>query len=245
MKEAKTKKLRKRIKIGKINKKAALIFLIVLFAAAAVIWAVYVALVKQESTGIADGAYYYAVDEKETLPSGSVLKRQDDITRVENRGHEYSLTGSMIFEDGGSTLLFQDDMLWYDRAQDSMKRLSYFTRMTRDGGYVFTRGHSEKSVSDGFLYDNGDLYVILENASLTYGEQTLEIAAPAVISCTWNGDVQLITPDGACAYIEQPGQSLAVNFSDGCVLNPLVDTYYQANGTWRLLFTSVSMVPEL
>lgn len=230
-----TKKMRKVI-----------LFLIVFLAAAAVVAAVLTALKKQESTGVADGAYYYAVDEKTAIPSGTSLKREEDTTLVKNGRQEYSLTGRMIFEDGGSTMLFQDDMLWYDRASDSMKRISYFSRMKQEGGaFVTERGHSSKEVADGFLYDNGDLYVLLESAALTYGDVSVNLEPMTVISCTWNGDVQLITPDGACAYIEQPGQELAVVFSDNCVLNPLVDTYYQANGTWRLLFVTASRVPEL
>lgn len=255
MEETKNRKMRKSVRRKKqpgegagfkFNKKAVFLFLIVFLAAAAVVAAVLTALKKQESIGVADGAYYYAVDEKTELPSGTSLKREEEITLVKQGKQEYSLTGSMIFEDGGSTMLFQDDMLWYDRASDSMRRINYFSRMSRkDGAFAIERGHSSKEVTDGFLYDNGDLYVILESAALTYGSVSVDIEPMTVISCTWNGDVQLVTPDGTCAYIEQPGQDLAVVFSDNCVLNPLVDTYYQANGTWRLLFTSASMVPEL
>ena len=229
-----------------MNKKAVIIFLIVLFAAVAVVWAVFVALKKQESTGIGEGAYYYAIDEKASIPDGSILRRKDDVTRVENDGHEYSLTGSMIYEDKGKTMLFQGDMLWYDMNTDSMKRIPYFSRMGRDGSkFTVKKGHSEKQVSGGFLYDNGDLYVLLEDAQLSYGEETINLDAGTVISCALSGDVQIVAGDGSCTYLEQPGQQLAVTFGNGCVLNPLADTYYQTNGTWRILFTTPSMVPEL
>ena len=230
----------------KINRKAVIIFLIVLLAAAAVVWAVFVALKKQESTGIADGAWYYAVDEKTVIPDGSSLHRKDDVTMVKNKGHEYSLQGDMIYEDGGKTMLFQTDMLWYDRNTDSMKKIGYFNRMSREGSsFTVTRGNAKKEVSGGFLYDNSDMYVLLEDAKLTYGDTTQDIMAGAVISCALSGDVQLIQADGSCTYLEQPGADLSVSFTDGCVLNPIADTYYQANGTWRILYTSTSMVPEL
>lgn len=241
---AREKKERKK-KI-RINKKAVIIFLIVLAAAAAIIYAAFVALKKQESTAIAEGAYYYAIDEKEEIPAKSSLHRKDDVTSVENNGHEYSLLGNMIYEDGGSTMLFQTDMLWYDRNTDSMKKISYFSRMRQNGSsFTLTKGNSEKEVSGGFLYDNSDMYVLLENATISYGDTTKEIGAGATISCALSGDVQLVLSDGSCSYIEQPGQNFTVTFSDGCQLNPVADTYYQTNGTWRILFTSTSMVPEL
>ena len=230
----------------RINKKAVIIFLIVLAAAAAIVYAAFVALKKQESTGIAEGAYYYAIDEKEEIPAKSSLHRKDDVTSVENNGHEYSLLGNMIYEDGGSTMLFQTDMLWYDLNTDSMKKIDYFTRMSQNGStFELTKGSSKKEVAGGFLYDNSDMYVLLEDAKLSYGDTTQDIKAGAVISCALSGDVQLITADGKCTYLEQPGQDFSIKFSNGCVLNPVADTYYQTNGTWRILFTSTSMVPEL
>ena len=230
----------------RINTKAVIIFLVVLAAAAAIVYAAFVALKKHESTKIAEKAFYYAIDEKEEIPAGSVLSRKDDVTSVENNGHEYSLSGNMIYENGGSVMLFQTDMLWYDRNTDSMKKIGYFNRMSREGSsFTVTRGNAKKEVSGGFLYDNSDMYVLLEDAKLTYGDTTQDIMAGAVISCALSGDVQLIQADGSCTYLEQTGADLSVSFTDGCVLNPIADTYYQANGTWRILYTSTSMVPEL
>ncbi|MGN8801264.1 hypothetical protein ACTNCH_09880 [Candidatus Merdisoma sp. HCP28S3_D10] len=229
-----------------INRKAVIIFLIVLFAAAAVVWAVFVALKKQESTGIADGAWYYAVDEKTVFPKGSSLHRKEDTTTVKCKGHEYSLGSAMIYEDKGAVMLFQNDMIWYDRETDYLKKVNYFTRMRKDGNkWELTKRHSKKEVSGGFLYDNGDLYVLLENAELTSAAGNISLDAGTVLTCTFNGDVQIIDANGGCTLLEQPGDNLVVTFSNGCYLKPLADTYCQANGTWRLLFTSMSMVPEL
>ena len=230
----------------KINRKAVIIFLIVLLAAAAVVWAAFVALKKQESTGIADGAWYYAVDEKTLLPDGSSLHRKDDVTMVKNKGHEYSLRGDMIYEDEGKTMLFQTDMLWYDTSTDYLKKIDYFTRMSRNGSnWELTRGHSTKEVTGGFLYDNSDLYVLLESAELVSDAGSTSLGAGTVLSCTWSGDIQIIDENGGCTILEQPGDNLVVRFGNGCELKPLSDTYCQINGTWRLLFTSMSVVPQL
>lgn len=226
--------------------KRIIIFLIVAAAAAIVVFSVHLAL-KQHEIEPLNNAFYYSQEDKVDMASSAVLKRDEGVTTIRvNKKTSYSLKGYMILEDGGKTIVFQDDMLWYNFETNSLKRIDYFSRLTYKGDTAtYKKKHSEKTTKGGFLYDNKDSYVILEKATITWNNLSETIEPMTIICSDANMGVQIIRPDGRVNYLDNPGQDFSVKFSNGCVLQPVVDTIYQVNGSWRLLFTTVSMVPEL
>lgn len=224
--------------------KPSLIVLAAAVAAAVVVVCARLALNKKESMPVPAGAYYFAGGDRIELPANTALKRTEGVTIVVSGKEEENLKGYMIFQDP-DTMLLQDDTLYFDRKQDVLKSVNCFTTLHLEAGEYRLSGKTNAVLNSGFLYDNKDLYVMLEPSVLVYGNEKTEVPPFSVVSVTYTKDVQVVMPGGEAKFIQAPGQDVSLVFEDGGYLRPVTDTYYQVNGVWRILYTAPSVLPKL
>lgn len=194
-----------------------------------------------------DQAVYTCVNGmKLSLGEKVKLTRKDGTTYLKSgRKKENLQSFPLITEEDGSIIL-QKSCSWTTTSNDEFYRVDYFTAVTKeDDGIVMRRRGKEVRETSGFLYDNDDTYLFLEEALLQLGDRQIYIAPMTVVQVDYLSHIQMFGP-GVEPFFEYLDQNNVVaEFGNGKKVDLAIDRYYMENGSWRLLFMPLDILKEM
>ncbi len=218
----------------------------VVFAAMAVIISAVMALRGRDSLDLEEAVYIYINGDKVDWPEGVRLIHRDDVTMLEDNENRQNLERYPLIRAEDGTIILQRSCSWNRTDDDKMYRMDYFGTVSRDeSGILLSRRGKESRDISGFLYDNGDTYIFLEPATLSWGEKAVDIKAMTIVQVVYMDNIQIYGPNMEPYFERLEVDEVTAEFSSGKRLNLATDRYYQPNGSWRLLFLPLEALKEL
>lgn len=219
------------------KKRSVLIPAIAAAACAVVVFCAVAALKGRDSMELAE-PFYTSVNGMRMEWESGRLVRDDGVTYIRQGRQRQSFEEYPLIKADESEIILQRSCSLYRTTDDMFYRVDYFTRAERgENGVILRRRGKELEVAEGFLYDNEDTYLFLENAELSYGEESLAIGPMTVVQVSYMGHIQIfgpgLTPQFSYLTNEEP---VTAQFEGGKKVNLTTDRFYMQNGTWRLLF---------
>lgn len=187
-----------------------------------------------------DSMYSILLGQKVNWGQGKFeIDDENNVQFTNQEGTTIDVSGLPFYYEEQSTLFWPVYGLWYPVDQQNCKRIDCFSRIEYEYGKgCFIRGKSGEEVTlSGFLYDNENTYIVLENAKLIYNEKEMNLVPLSYVQVRDNGSMDIYF------YGEEAGEFVAVEgepeirFSNGARIDLKGDMMYYPNGTFRLLFS--------
>lgn len=219
-----------------------------------------VAALRGRDTMMIQGPVYTYVNGMQIQWDEVRLSHKDDTTFLHEGGtkHEFEMYPLIAVEsrDTGTDsewnvpvedeerIILQKSGSWNQTRTDEIYRVDYYTEITREGIEVVLnrRGNTIKNPS-GFIYDNQDTYIFLEPVMVSWNGKTVNLEPLTVVQVSYMDAIQIFGPGVETVYEKLDGEEVTAEFSGGKKVNLATDRYYTGNGTWRLLFLPLDVLP--
>lgn len=190
------------------------------------------------------------------------LSHKDDITFLHEGGakHEFEMYPLIATEsqDNGADsewnvpveaserIILQRSGSWNQTRTDEIYCIDYYTEITREGIDVVLDGRDSRiEKPSGFIYDNQDTYIFLEPAMLSWKGNVMNLEPLTVVQVSYMDAIQIFGPGVETVYEKLDDEEVTAEFAGGKKVNLATDRYYTGNGTWRLLFLPLEVLPEV
>lgn len=192
-----------------------------------------------ERVVIDEPVYQYVFEERDEYTDGIVMKKTEDTVMIDYGHQTVETDGCPFYYTDQDKLILSDDFLYLQRNGDIGGLVSYFTTLTAngDGTYTLADGTSG-TLTGGMLHDGGDVFIFLEDATVSWNGETKDITGFSYVTC-YQGESILIWSygDEEAVWEELDGDGATVMMENGIDVDLVNDIYYKANGTKFLLYT--------
>lgn len=174
----------------------------------------------------------------------------DDQNRVkfsDAGGKQLNVSGWPFYYEGEDTLFWPFYGIWYPVENTTCARIERFSQIKyeyENGCSIQLQDGSQRQLS-GFLYDNQDTYVFLENVTLTYNDQTRGLSPLSYVRVYGNNSMDLYyygQEEGEVINFESDPE---IRFSNGVKIDLKGDVMYYPNGIPRMLFVTLEYINPL
>jgi len=223
----------------KMTKRHWMLFLGIVIAAVGIAGAAFI-FVKLQNTHRQKGTLYSIVlGEKKYWENGQFELEEDNraVFYAED-GRKLNISGQPFYYEGESAMFWPFYGLWYTIDEQNCRKVDRFSRIEWDPGkgcYLKKTDGTEISLS-GYLYDNQNTYVVLENAKLSYGGQELNLTPLSYVKTYVNNSMDIyVYGEEEGAVVSAEGDPEIV-FPNGARIDIKEDLMRYPNGTIRLIF---------
>ena len=146
-----------------------------------------------------------------------------------------------FYYENRKALILTDSFLYLNQGGKEDGRVDYFTTISEDNSRFLLEDGRNVSLGGGLLHDGKDVFIFLEDATVTYNGKTKDIGPLSYVVC-FQGQSILICNYGEDAISEDldtAGASAVLK--NGTTVDLANDVYYRANGTKFLMFTEPSL----
>lgn len=227
-----------------LNKKNVIFVSIGVILAAVLVLVLSFAVLKgRQKLTVKEPVYIVINGEKSPFKSGVKLENKDGSTILRDGKNAYAVDEFPILYENRDAVLFQTNGSWNRVDTDEIFRFDCFTEVEKKEDGLYIQKGNKKAIADsGFLYDNRDTYLLLEPATLSLNGEEIELQEMTVIHCKYLEYISIYGPDMKPTFEELTKDQVLLTFSNGKSVNVSSDRYYQANGTWRLLFLPLDVL---
>lgn len=192
---------------------------------------------RAERVTITEPLYQFVFEDADRYPEGITMKKSEDQVLVDNGTQTCESDGTPFYFEGRDTLILPESFLYLDRNGEIGGKVAYFTELSLEGGRYVCDDGSNVSLGGGMLHNGRDVYVFLEDTTVTYNGKTKEIGGLSTVVC-FQGESVLICPYKETAIYETlGGEGASAVMENGIKVDLANDIYYKANGTKHLLFS--------
>ncbi len=183
---------------------------------------------------------------------GVLLEYEEDATFRENDGsltvstkdYKASVVNSPMLYKGSTKMTLPCDMILFTPAENNnLYRINRFTTVSESSGRItYQSGKKQAQSYGGFLYDGSDLYVFLEDTTLTIGTMSVELPAMSYAKVVYNDCVEYhnsVTDENKIVAVNDV--EITAYCKGGYLLNPGKDVMYK-DGNEALIFSIVDKV---
>jgi (2Fe-2S) ferredoxin len=211
-----------------------------MFALVAASIAVVMFLSRAERITIEEPVYQYVFPSADEYEDGISMKKTKDGLTIDNGLQQYETNDYPFYFKNRDALILTNNFLYMDREASYLGRVEYFSQLalTEDGGVVLDDPDG-RTVYGGMLHDGKDVFLFLEETSVTYGDNTITIPALSTVVC-FQGTSLLVYPYGEenAIYTELDESGATAVMENGITVDLVNDIYYKPNGTKFLLYSS-------
>lgn len=182
-------------------------------------------------------AYQYYGGGQFRYKEGTVFRYEDGKTMLVQEDSTVTMTALPLYTVEDS-LFLPCNMLYWDTLQVFQTRIEYYTQVSIDQyeQIIFTREESDLTVTGGFLYDGGDLYVFLEPMILKFNGYEIYLDAFSYVEVSATEDLMFYDHFWGEFYTETPTTGVVAVAADGDYTISLIgDTVQAVEGTSRML----------
>lgn len=227
-------------------KRSWLISLAVAAACIVVIFSAFMALRGRDTMTIDEPVHTYVNGARMEWNDGVMLIHKDDMTTLKASGSKSNWEIYPLISEDDTTITLQKSCSWNRISDEAIYRLDYFTTISKDEqGIVLKRRGKENRDISGFVYDNSNTYIFLEPVTLTWGEEIMDVEPMTIVQVSYRSDIHIFGPGVEPRFENISTDEVMAEFSDGKKVNLAVDRYYMVNGSWRLLFLPLELLPDM
>lgn len=194
---------------------------------------------------IEGGVYYYDTGIRYEQQGGSVIRNEDeDGVYLENSGDEkLALTSSPLYYEDEQKIFIPCDSTITLPSKRKVARITKFTELENRQGTVFaTIGRDEYEIDEGFLYDGKNTYVFLDNMTVSWNGQVVQMPSLSYAIVIYNQRIELY-PYGGEPMVEQTGRSDVTASADkGYTIDLSAGILTNAEGFESLIISEPSMM---
>lgn len=158
---------------------------------------------------------------------------------TDERGTETDVSGLPFYYKDRDAMFWPVYGLWYPVEEQNCKKVDCFSSIEYEFGKgCFIRGKDGGEIPlSGFLYDNENTYIVLENAKLLYNGEEKNLTPLSYVQIWDNGAMDFyFYGDDAGEFVTVEGEP-EIRFGNGARIDLKGDMMYYPNGTFRLLFS--------
>ena len=135
--------------------------------------------------------YQYFAGEKFEYEGALKLSKDKEITELIFKDDtKVELDSTPIYYQKNKTKnLFATDLaIMYPKANRAMYKIKHFTEIINDNGYFYAKHKNNETLlnKSAFIYDGGDLYYILEDTTLRYGKEVMNLTPMSYVISKYN-----------------------------------------------------------
>ncbi len=229
-----------------ITRRDWVVFFVLLGGVAAFIGASKAAVRVQDSCKKPEQAYVMLMGGKESSDGKGKLTVKDDGTVVmKSAGGEMDVTSLPVYSASENKVLLPWTGMWYDDDSEAFgKTTRYAEAEIKDGTCTVNQRRGAEVTVGGFLYNNGDTYLVLEPVSLEYNGTRIDLPALSSVRVQEQGAID-IYPYGGEGVYDMLTTDAVMKFTGGSTVNLGMDIMYYANGSFRLLYTGLDAISLL
>jgi hypothetical protein len=203
-------------------------------------------LSRAERIAVEEPVYQYVFSEPEVFVDGISMKKNTDGITVDNGYQQYKTNGYPFYYQNEKAMILTDSFIHMAADASTDGRVDYFTKITEtEDGYVLDNP-KDTVLKGGMLYDGDDVYIFLEETTVTINGLTRLIPALSYVVC-FQGQSILIGYYGAdeAVFEELDENGATATMDNGIRVDLVNDIYYRQNGTKHLLFASAEMFDKV
>ena len=107
-------------------------------------------------------------------------------------------------------------------------------------------GNAQIQNPGGFLYNGKNEYLLLENATLEWGDGSRELSPLSSVTAEYGETLEIYDyKSGTAESLRLEEGSVTLTFSDGTQIDVTTDKMYQTNGSWYLLLTDPGVLKRI
>jgi hypothetical protein len=221
------------------NRRQLIISILIMLSLVVVGVIVVLVLSRAERVTVDEPVYQYVFSEPELYESGISMKKTSDGITIDNGEQQYETDGYPFYYENEKAMILTDSFMYLSPEATFDGRVDYFTKITDTGNGYELDGQSGTKLYAGMLYDGDDVYIFLEETTVTCNGMTRVVPAFSYVVC-FQGSSILIGSYGAenAVYEELDENGVMAVMDNGISIDLANDIYYKQNGTKHLLFSS-------
>lgn len=161
---------------------------------------------------------------------------------------EIVLKDQVLVADKGQRLVTPNSLIYHtgDPSND-LKRVNYFSDIYIDDEkhIVIERDNKKVIVTDGFLYNGADLYVFLEDMTLTIGEEEIQLKPLSYVVVKYQKSLEVYSSEtNEYMTMASFGSDIKAVSNRGYVLNLSTDLYETEENEY-ILFSGIEQLESI
>ncbi|MCD8098869.1 MAG: hypothetical protein LUE31_12815 [Lachnospiraceae bacterium] len=200
-----------------------------------------------EVLAVTEPMYTYVGGMISEYPDGFTLRHEDDTMYVVVDEDRQYLPDVMFYCADRDAVILQETMVWNQKAAGVQLRVDYFSEVRLEGGVVVIEdGDATVSNPEGFLHNGSNTYLLLEPATLTWNDESVELSALSTVTAEYGSLLEVYNYEENTAFSEDLTDSeTKLVFSDGAEVLVVTDQLKLTNGSWYLLITDPSVLNDI
>ena len=189
---------------------------------------------------------YFAGIKKEFKGTIRINKSQEESTELTFKDEEIELDTTPIYFKGEKRVLFPKNMAVIYPLKGYQFKINYYSELYEDyTEFSIKDGSLDKRLFDAIIYDGGDIYLLTEKCTVTFGDKKFELDPLSyVVVDTYNNQVSVYdyTKDDYQVFMDVSDQVIITNGKYR--VNASLDLMYY-NDTSKLFIKDVSVLTNL
>ena len=165
-----------------------------------------------------ENVYMIVAGEKFDYFSEITLDHEDKVTKLYiNETFEKNLYNEPLYFANKDEAIFPNTMAVIFPIEGKIqKKVNRYTTVNGEGLQAILSNQGLKyALTDGFLYDGKDIYFFVEDGTLTWGDQKIEISAMSFVSCYYHEDLYVYDYESKKAMVfEKVDEDILATFDN-------------------------------
>ena len=161
----------------------------------------------QTSVKLSSDMEWYYLGTTHSFEKGTLVKAAGKQSAgIEGDGQKILLKAIPLISPVENTLTLTGDMIYFQLADETIRRMPQFSRISLEGGAPkFAYKNQSSAGQAGFLYDGTSTYIFLQDVTLSYNDEqvTLSALSQATLIANQLSYVDFLTKQGTTVTLEK------------------------------------------
>lgn len=203
---------------------------------------------KMDEFSIKDHDLYQYLNGIKVEYTGEIMidKETDEITQLSIKDNVVDLDTNPIYYADEAKTLFPKNMAIIFPLHGTQYKINYYSTVYRDLEDIYVEDRSlNKKISNAIIYDGGDIYYLIDESTVTVGEEVVKVSSLSfVVADTQNKVVYVYNYENDELFEYSDVESDVIISTDSYKVNASLDLMYY-NDKSRLFIKSVDKLKNL
>lgn len=164
-----------------------------------------------------ESVYFYIQDARFDFHTKITLDHEDKVTNLYAGDNTMQLSNEPLYFVSKEEAIFPNTMSVIFPVEGQLqKKINRFTVVNGEGIQTILSNQGLKyALTNGFIYDGGDVYFFVEKGTLTWGTESVELSPMSFVTCDYYGDLSYYDYETKQArLIEKVETDVIMNFEN-------------------------------